>query len=580
MQLTCRCGHLVAMTSTQTKQEIRCPQCETAWEVSHTPSDSFSSGKTSIMVEENASVMDPLATIPPARSDNDSVTMPPDDSASKKDDTLAQLADGKDTATLRPEQSDSKIINLLANVPGYELIEEVGRGGMGVVYKARQLQLNRIVALKMILSGAHAGSSDVIRFMSEAEAVATISHPHIVQVYEVNHHNQLPYMALEFVEGGTLSQKLKEGPISGKEAAQLVKQIALGMAAAHEAGVIHRDLKPDNILLNADGVPKITDFGLAKRVEGGSGITQTGAIMGTPSYMAPEQAGVTKDITSAVDVYGLGALLYELITGRPPFRAETHLDTLLQVVENPPAPPRLLNPKVDRDLETICLKCLEKSPANRYASAEALAQDLEHYLANEPIQARSVNWISRLSSELERSQYDVQFSAYGNMFYGFAIIVFLTELLVTWIILEKQSTTMLTATKITRIVLLGGVFWCFRPRMGVPTNAAMRIMTSIWLGYLITCYVIGITYRLVVQDAGAELELNLYPALAAVTGMAFFALGSTYWGKCYAIGVAYYVLAFFMVWKLEWAPISFGVLWAVVLYTIGWRLRHLGDRDK
>jgi WD40 repeat protein len=296
-------------------------------------------------------------------------------------------------------------------VPGYEVLDEVGRGGMGVVYKARQVALNRVVALKMILAGGHAGAAERQRFLAEAEAVAAIKHPGIVQVHDFGTHAGLPYFALEFCPGGSLEKKLAGTPLPPREAAGLVEQVARAVQAAHEAGIVHRDLKPANVLLTFSGgsenragtapgrfcepplneaVPKVTDFGLARRLERGSGLTQTGAVLGTPSYMAPEQAEGKKDIGPAADVWALGAILYECLTGRPPFRAATTFDTLTQVVSAEPVPPRQLQAKVPRDLETVCLKCLHKDPARRYASAADLADDLHRFLQGQAIAARAV----------------------------------------------------------------------------------------------------------------------------------------------------------------------------------------------
>jgi WD40 repeat protein len=287
-------------------------------------------------------------------------------------------------------------------VPGYELITELGRGGMGVVYQARHLKLDRLVALKMILAGSHAGAAELARFQTEAEAVARLRHPNIVQVYDVGEHEGKPFFSLEFCGGGSLKDRLNGTPLSAKEAAALVQTLACAMQTAHEQHVIHRDLKPANVLLAEDGTLKITDFGLAKKLDE-AGQTQSGAIMGTPSYMAPEQAGgKAGEIGPAADVYALGAILYECLTGRPPFRAATALDTIMQVIADEPVAVRQLQPKTPRDLETICLKCLEKDPGKRYASAGACADDLARFLAGEPIHARptavwerAVKWARR-----------------------------------------------------------------------------------------------------------------------------------------------------------------------------------------
>jgi WD40 repeat protein len=281
-------------------------------------------------------------------------------------------------------------------IPSYEILGELGRGGMGVVYKARQTALNRLVALKMILAGAHAGAGLVSRFRAEAETVARLKHPHIVQVYEVGEAGGLPYCALEFCDGGSLAERLRDGPLPAGEAAQVTAKLAGAMHAAHQAGVVHRDLKPANVLLTADGSPKVTDFGLAKCLDAADGQTRSGDLLGTPSYMAPEQArGSLKEIGPATDVYALGAILYELLTGRPPFRAATVMETLDLVRNTEPLPPRQLQPKCPRDLEIICLKCLRKEPGKRYARALELAEDLRRFQNGEPIRARPVHLLER-----------------------------------------------------------------------------------------------------------------------------------------------------------------------------------------
>jgi tetratricopeptide (TPR) repeat protein/tRNA A-37 threonylcarbamoyl transferase component Bud32 len=274
-------------------------------------------------------------------------------------------------------------------IPGYEILGKLGAGGMGVVYKARQRGLNRLVALKMILGGTQARVDHLARFRIEAEAVARLRHPNILQIYDIGEVDGLPFVSLELLEGGDLDDRLEGTPQPGRSGSELVATLARAVHAAHEAGIIHRDLKPTNILFTEEGVPKITDFGLAKRLESDSRQTETGQIMGTPSYMAPEQArGHTTDVGPAADTYALGAILYQVLTGRPPFMGETPLETVRQVTDDEPVAPSRLVPRVPRDLETICLKCLQKEPKKRYASAQELADDLDRYRSGNPIQAR------------------------------------------------------------------------------------------------------------------------------------------------------------------------------------------------
>ncbi len=289
-------------------------------------------------------------------------------------------------------------------VPGFEIECTLGRGGMGVVYKARQTGLNRVVALKMLLAGQFADPALRARFLVEAESVAALEHPHIIRVFAAGESAEHPYLAMEFVPGGTLADRVKSGgPLPARAAAEVVAKLAAAAAHAHSRGVVHRDIKPLNVLLTADGEPRLADFGLAKVGRLDQGLSVTGQVLGTPAYMAPEQAaGRVREVGTAADVYALGAVLYDALTGRPPFQGDSAAVTLQKVLTEEPDRPRALNPDEPRDLETVCLKCLEKDPAKRYPTAQALAADLLQYLSGGPIKARrpsrlgaGVRWAGR-----------------------------------------------------------------------------------------------------------------------------------------------------------------------------------------
>jgi serine/threonine-protein kinase len=500
----------------------------------------------------------------------------------------------------------------LDGVPGYELIEELGRGGMGVVYKARQQGLDRLVALKMILAGSHAGPADLARFHVEAQAVARLQHPNIVQVYEVGTYNGMPFLALEYCGGGCLSAAVAGKPIPAADAAAIVAQLARAVHHAHQHGIVHRDLKPGNVLLqeltaeNAEGAektqsrdngflcaasassafsavnftPKITDFGLAKllRREACEALTHTGEVMGTPSYMAPEQAsGDTRHMGPACDIYGLGAILYELLTGRPPFLAATHLDTVLQVLNQEPLPPRMINRQLDADLDRVVLKCLAKEPQRRYANALELAEDLEHYLRGEPVSARSVNLLERLQRELAHSQHDAQLRPWGGALMTLAVVVFIAQLAVS--LLLREGAPELAAYWVPRVIVLATLavlWWQFRPTHSPwPANSVERSLWAVWIGYILT-----FTSLFWVTKLLGHHHVELYGQVTAASGLAWFVMGGLVWGGCYVIGLAFLALAPVLAEGAgsNWSPFWFGCLWTVALLVLGWRYWRLGRR--
>jgi eukaryotic-like serine/threonine-protein kinase len=311
----------------------------------------------------------------------------------------------------------------LPRIPGYEFEAVIGHGGMGVVYRARHIRLDRVVAVKMLRSGDRASEKELAALVREAQAIAALRHAQIVQVHDVGELNGLPYFTMEYVEGGSLARRLEGKPLPAREAATLVAGLAAAVQAAHSSGIVHRDLKPANVLVGLDGIPKISDFGLARRTQGNPDHTLSAAAVGTPSYMAPEQAlGNPEAFGPSVDVYSLGALLYELLTGRPPFRAESNAETQRQVVSQDPVPPSRLNARVPRDLETICLKCLQKSPARRYATAQELADDLGRFLRSEPIRARPVGKVERAAKWMRRHPATTTAFGFGMLLAVAAII--------------------------------------------------------------------------------------------------------------------------------------------------------------
>jgi len=508
---------------------------------------------------------------PPVRADEPSLTHHDEETPSSNPATIAYA-----------ERPPSSIAFEAGKLFGdYELQAELGRGGMGVVYKALHKDLKRTVALKMVLAGRLSSAKEVQRFRTEAEAAARLNHNNIVQVYEVGCIEGCNYFTMEYINGPSLSQRLSDGPLSSRAAARYVLTIARAVEHAHRQGILHRDLKPGNILLDAEDQPHVADFGLAKKLDD-SGQTRTGAVMGTPSYMPPEQAaGRVNELGPTADVYSLGAVLYELLTGRPPFRSETAMDTLFHVLERDAAPPRLLNPKVDRDLETICLKCLEKHPEERYPTAEALAQDLQRYIDGDSISARSFNVFDRLTRTLDRTQYIAEFHHWGNMMLLFALIVLVEHIFVFVLTLPgpPYPRAWIMTARFSQFGLMALIFWWHRSHTVMPTSAAERQLWSIWIGYLIACMLASVANSELNRFLEPREHLTMYPLWSILTGLAFFVMGSNYWGWCYALGMGFFAMALLMPLSLSWAALEFGLMWAFALAFIGLHLRRMGKTN-
>ena len=476
-------------------------------------------------------------------------------------------AAGSDTRSDSPELPDwpEAVVTLPCRFAGYELLEEIGRGGMGIVYRARQVSLDREVAVKMILRGPLASGVDRQRFRVEAEATARLEHASIVPVYEVGESQNGPYFSMKYIRGRTLSSLLAQRPLPPREAARILASVAHGIHYAHQHGILHRDLKPSNILVDEQGQPLVTDFGLAKRTGHGAVITQTGDVLGTPAYMAPEQAaGDRGQVGPASDVYSLGAILYHMLTGRPTFQAASPVDTLLMVLEQDPVPPRVLNPQADRDLEMIALRCLQKPADLRYQTAADLAADLEAYLNDEPIAARSGRFMQVLTQVFRETHHAPVLENWGLLWMWHSLVLLIACVLTNVLhLLGYDDRWYYIMLWTAGLGTWAGVFWALRRRVG-PVTFVERQIAHVWGASMVA---IGLLFFIEMLLGMPVLALS--PVVALVTGMVFLIKAGILAGIFYVQAAALFATAFLMALLPEIAHLIYGAVAAVSFFLPG-----------
>ena len=487
---------------------------------------------------------------------------------------------GADEKDIRPFIGDGfvpGVSSLPAQFGEYELLEEIGRGGMGIVYRAVQKSLQRVVAVKMLLRRDLASPADLTRFRSEAEAAAQLDPPGIVSIFEVGEHKGHPFYSMRYIEGTTLAKRLQAGPIPPREGAQILLRVAEAVQAAHSRGVLHRDLKPSNILIDLAGKPHVSDFGLAKRLEGNQTMTHTGAILGTPCYMSPEQAaGSRGDVGPVSDVWSLGAILYQVLVDRPPFQASSPMDTLLAVLEVDPPLPRSINREVNRDLEMIALKTLQKPQDLRYASAAHLANDLRAFLASEPIAARQGGVLDVVSRLLRETHHAVVLENWGLLWMWHSVVVLILSVItdvLAWQGVESRWPYVILWTG--GLALWAPIFWVLRYRAG-PVTAVERQVAHIWGGTMIASMLL-----FSVEELLGLPVLKLSPVLALLAGLMFFAKAGILSGIFYIQSIVLFVTGLVMCGLPQFQHILFGLVSGGCFFIPGLKYyRQLTESDR
>ncbi|MDP6444301.1 MAG: serine/threonine-protein kinase [Pirellulaceae bacterium] len=487
---------------------------------------------------------------------------------------LADVAASSADHTSPASKNDSlpAALELPYRIGDYELREELGRGGMGVVYRAYQFSLSREVAIKMLLRGGLASDDDHQRFRAEAESAARLDHPHIVPVYEVGEFEGRPFFSMKHIEGETLADRLRSGPLPAREAADLLAKVARAIHFAHRRGVLHRDLKPSNVLIDAANEPHVTDFGLAKRETDGASLTKTGAVLGTPAYMSPEQAGGRGDVGHASDTYSLGSILYHMLTGRPPFQAPSPVDVVLQVIEQDPAPPRVVAPEANRDLELIALHCLQKPPDLRYASAANLADDLEAFLRDEVISARSGRFGQVVARLFRETHHATVLENWGLLWMWHSLVLFGVSGATNLMHLAGVTTRwQYVALWVLALWTWAAVFWFLRRRVG-PVMFVERQIAHVWAGSMVC---IGMLFPL---EAWLKLPvLMLSPVLGLISMMVFIVKAGILSGQFYLQAAALLGTSIAMALLPDWAHFIFGTVSALCFFLPG--LKYYRQRN-